>query len=74
MLSIEKILEEIKTNHQYFEMFSFGDSHEMADELSKLVLKGKKTATVSVYPDGAGKPACMIKTVFLDTIPFCNLT
>lgn len=73
----------------YFECFAFGDSPEMADELLALVLAGKKTATVSVVLedektpgvgdlslvlDGQGNPACAIKTVYLETVKFCDLT
>lgn len=77
------------TNNDYFERFAFGDSSEMADELLALVLSGKKTATVSVILesdqkpnvgdlslvlDGRGNPACVIKTVHLETVKFCDLT
>lgn len=77
------------TNNDYFERFAFGDSSEMADELLALVLCGKKTATVSVVLesdqkpnvgdlslvlDGRGNPACVIKTVHLETVKFCDLT
>lgn len=77
------------TNNDYFERFAFGDSPEMADELLALVLSGKKTATVSVILesdqkpnvgdlslvlDGRGNPACVIKTVHLETVKFCDLT
>ena len=77
------------TNNDYFERFAFGDSSEMADELLALVLSGKKTATVSVVLesdqkpnvgdlslvlDGRGNPACVIKTVHLETVKFCDLT
>jgi uncharacterized protein YhfF len=77
------------TNKNYFECFAFGDSPEMADELLALVLTGKKTATVSVVLedeqspsvgdlslvlDGRGNPACVIKTVYLETVKFCDLT
>ena len=77
------------TNKSYFECFAFGDSPEMVDELLALVLTGKKTATVSVVLedeqtpsvgdlslvlDGRGNPACVIKTVYLDTVKFCDLT
>ena len=77
------------TNNDYFERFAFGDSPEMADELLALVLSGKKTATVSVILesdqkpnvgdlslvlDGRGNPACVIKTVYLETVKFCDLT
>ena len=76
-------------NNDYFERFAFGDSPEMADELLALVLSGKKTATVSVILesdqkpnvgdlslvlDGRGNPACVIKTVHLETVKFCDLT
>lgn len=76
-------------NKSYFECFAFGDSPEMADELLDLVLTGKKTATVSIVLedeqtpnvgdlslvlDGRGKPACVIKTVYLETVKFCDLT
>lgn len=77
------------TNNDYFERFAFGDSPEMADELLALVLCGKKTATVSVVLesdqkpnvgdlslvlDGRGNPACVIKTVHLEMVKFCDLT
>ena len=77
------------TNNDYFERFAFGDSPEMADELLARVLSGKKTATVSVVLesdqkpnvgdlslvlDGRGNPACVIKTVHLETVKFCDLT
>ena len=77
------------TNNDYFERFAFGDSPEMADELLALVLCGKKTTTVSVVLegdqkpnvgdlslvlDGRGNPACVIKTVHLETVKFCDLT
>lgn len=77
------------TNKSYFECFAFGDSPEMADELLALVLTGEKTATVSVVLedeqtssvgdlslvlDGHGNPACVIKTVYLETVKFCDLT
>ena len=77
------------TNNDYFERFALGDSPEMADELLALVLSGKKTATVSVVLesdqkpnvgdlslvlDGRGNPACVIKTVHLETVKFCDLT
>ena len=76
-------------NNDYYERFAFGDSSEMADELLALVLSGKKTATVSVVLesdqkpnvgdlslvlDGRGNPACVIKTVHLETVKFCDLT
>lgn len=79
----------LNTEKDYFECFAFGDSPEMADELLALVLAGKKTATVSVVLkdeqapsigdcslvlDGSGKPACVIKTVYLETVKFCDLT
>lgn len=75
--------------NRYFEEFSFGDTPEMADELLQLVLDGKKTATVSVILeddpipqiddvslvlDGRGKPACEIKTKFVELLPFEELT
>ena len=84
-----RILHDKYMENEFFEIFSFGDSPEMADELLKLVLEGKKTATVSVYPedeakpqigdlslvlDGRGEPACVIKTVYLQTVPFRDLT
>ena len=77
------------TDKSYFECFSFGDSPEMADELLALVLAGKKTATgsvvledeqtpsvgdLSLVIDGHGNPACVIKTVHLETVKFCDLT
>lgn len=77
------------TKKDFFECFAFGDSPEMADELLALVLAGKKTATVSVVLedeqapsigdlslvlDGCGKPACVIKTVHLEIVKFCDLT
>lgn len=78
-----------ENNEKYFECFAFGDSPEMADELLRLVLTGKKTATVSVVLEdektpevgdlslvlnGQGQPACVIKTVYLETVKFCDLT
>lgn len=78
-----------ENNEKYFECFAFGDSPEMADELLRLVLTGKKTATVSVVLEGEktpkvgdlslvlngqGQPACVIKTVYLETVKFCDLT
>ena len=78
-----------ENNEKYFECFAFGDSPEMADELLRLVLTGKKTATVSIVLEdektpkvgdlslvlnGQGQPACVIKTVYLETVKFCNLT
>lgn len=78
-----------EANKRYFECFAFGDSPEMADELLALVIAGKKTATVSVVLedeqapsigdlslvlDGCGNPACVIKTVYLETVKFCDLT
>ena len=84
MMSIEE-----NNKEKYFECFSFGDSPEMADELLKLVLEGNKTATVSVILDGEpapkvgdlslvldgkGNPACVIKTVYLEVVKFCELT
>ena len=77
------------TDKRYFECFAFGDSPEMADELLALVLTGKKTATVSIVLDdeqspsvgdlslvldGHGNPASVIKTVYLETVKFCDLT
>ena len=77
------------TEKGYFECFAFGDSPEMADELLALVLAGKKTATVSIILegeqtpnigdlslvlDGRGNPACVIKTVYLETVKFCDLS
>ena len=74
---------------KYFEVFSFGYSPVMADELLSLVLEGKKTATVSVILEGEpipkigdvslvlnsnGEPKCEIKTTFLTTEPFKDLT
>jgi uncharacterized protein YhfF len=62
------------------ESFSFGDSPELADELLKLVLDGKKTATCWaasegdkgvvagkpwVVKDGQGRPRAIIETVEL---------
>lgn len=73
----------------YFECFAFGNSPEMADELLELVLVGKKTATVSVILEeepqpqigdvslvlnGRGEPACTIRTTYLETVRFCDLT
>lgn len=73
----------------YYDRFAFGDSPEMADELLALVLAGKKTATVSVMLedeqapsvgdlslvlDGRGNPACVIQTMYVATVKFCDLT
>jgi uncharacterized protein YhfF len=57
--------------------FSFGDSPALADELSTLVLAGRKTATCTtpgdpnlsrpgdrwIVLDGRGRPTCVIETV-----------
>ena len=76
-------------SEQYYEVFSFGNSPEMADELLALVLAGKKTATVSVLLDGEkppkpgdlslvldgrGKEACVIRTRSVKLLPFSHLT
>lgn len=78
-----------RSYNQYYETFAFGDSPELADELLKLVLEGKKTATLSILLedeakpkigdlslvlDGRGEPACVIKTVYLQMVPFGSLT
>lgn len=78
-----------ENNEKYFECFAFGDSPKMADELLRLVLTGKKTATVSIVLEGEktpkvgdlslvlngqGQSACVIKTVYLETVKFCDLT
>jgi uncharacterized protein YhfF len=72
----------------YYEIFAFGDSPEMADELLALVLAGKKTATSSGIPkdqpmpkigarslvlDGAGNPACVIETTAVALLPLCEV-
>lgn len=77
------------TDKKYFECFAFGDSPEMADKLLSLVLAKKKTATVSVILegerapkigdlslvlDGSGHSACVIKTLSLETVRFCDLS
>lgn len=50
--------------------FSFGDSPEMADELLKLVLEGRKTATCGAlrdYPEGSpDRPVVGRQDVVLD--------
>lgn len=67
-----------------YDVFSFGDSPEMADELAQLVLAGTKTATaslrddepissvgdVSVVTDGQDLPICIIETVEVLILPF----
>ncbi|GHV31666.1 RNA-binding protein [Clostridia bacterium] len=73
----------------YYEIFAFGDSPEMADELLALVLAGKKTATASSIPkdkpmpkvgdrslvlDGAGNPACVIETTAVAVVPLCEMS
>ncbi|MFC7321497.1 ASCH domain-containing protein [Halobacillus campisalis] len=51
--SIQEMWKDFKKTHPNaptdFEAWAFGDSKEMADELAKLVLEGKKTATASNY-------------------------
>jgi uncharacterized protein YhfF len=61
------------------EAFAFGDNPDLTDELSALVLAGKKTATCwpaaegeqtyvgkrMVMLDGAGRPAAVVETVEL---------
>lgn len=86
---IIKMCDTKNKDKKYFETFAFGDSPQMADELLALVLSRKKTATVSVVLegepkpsvgdlslvlDGKGNPACVIKTVYLKVVKFCDLT
>ncbi len=71
------------------DVWAFGDSPAMADELLALVLSGRKRATagaladyelsgepvpqpgcLSVVLDGAGQPACVIRTEAVDIQPF----
>lgn len=33
-----------------------------------------KIGDLSLVLDGRGEPACVIKTVYLQTVPFCDLT
>jgi uncharacterized protein YhfF len=62
------------------ESFTFGDSHELADELLELVLIGRKTATCWaaseggkgvevgkrwIVKDGQGRPSAILETVEL---------
>lgn len=72
-----------------FDIFSFGDSPHMADDLLMLVLSGQKRATatrqkayeaegmrlpksgdLSIVLDGKNSPACIIRTVRADLMPF----
>lgn len=62
----------------------FGDSDQLADELSELILRGIKTATCSAYDpeyiispgyqaivlNGAGDPVCVIETTRVENIRF----
>jgi uncharacterized protein YhfF len=73
------IAEDSVEDWQSLELFSFGDSPELANELAELVLEGKKRATCwaasdgpstevgkrMVMLDGAGKPRAIIETVEL---------
>ena len=75
-------------NTKYFDAFMFGDEM-IADELLKLVLKGKKKATTSLYYekerypkigdysivlDSKGKPKCILKTIDYKILPFNEAT
>jgi uncharacterized protein YhfF len=68
------------------EVFGFGDSPEMADELAALVLSGQKTATCgwpinselvegtcSVMLDGRGAPLALIQTLEVRAVPFLEV-
>ncbi len=46
---------EVKKDEDY-QVWSFGDSDELADELYKLVLEGKKTATASLVWENEDDP------------------
>lgn len=78
-----------EASKQYYEAFAFGDSPALADELLALVLAGRKTATISVLLEnepapkvgdmslvlnGRGEPACEIRTVRAETVPYGELT
>ncbi|GEK29280.1 ASCH domain-containing protein [Furfurilactobacillus siliginis] len=66
------------------DVFAFGDSGEMADELAALVISGTKTATTaaadvepdamvgeySVILDGHDHPVAVIQTVVYEEMPF----
>jgi uncharacterized protein YhfF len=68
-----------KDEWESFEPFSFGDNPELAEELARLVLAGKKTATCwpesegqstyvgkkMVMLDGSGAPVAVLETVEL---------
>ena len=66
------------------ETFSIGDYPQLADELAKLVLNGRKQATCwaasdgqsteiskrMLMPDGTGRPRAVLETVELTLRPF----
>lgn len=69
------------------EAWHFGDSAEMADDLGRLVLSGRKTATCSRYQGenildeaglsivlgGDGNPLCLIETIELTVRRYCDV-
>lgn len=68
------------------DVYAFGDSARLNDELLGLVLSGRKTATcawptdvtyrsgdLSVIRDGAGRPTALLKTVELRPVPFLDV-
>jgi len=65
--------------------YKFGDTDEMADELSRLVAEGTKTATSCIYKsddiisvvgekniilDSKNNPVCVVETTEVKVVPF----
>src|SRR5688500_15476684 len=66
----------IPPKYRHLPCLSFGDTPQMADELVRLVLTGRKTATcwpfqecelddpaLWIICDGSGEPRCVVETV-----------
>ena len=79
----------LSSETKYQEAFKFGFNDKQADELLKLVIRGKKTATTSPYfedeeyvkvgdysivLDSKNQPCCIIKTTKLTYMSFKNMT
>ncbi|BDR57232.1 ASCH domain-containing protein [Xylocopilactobacillus apis] len=78
-----------KLTNAAYEAWAFGDNPKTADELAKLVLEGKKTATSSrfvkgdklpqvgeynIILDGQGHPVCITQTLSVEIMPFKNVS
>ena len=78
----------LKIDENVIEIGPFGDSPEMAKELLRLIVSGKKRATcwaciddqppapgtISVVTDWAGNAGCVIQTVKAQALPFSEVT